>query len=56
MKTDDLNQKLIDEIRKNSPEQLAKDLVSVQPMPDNIDFDAIAKSPLWQSWVNRHWK
>lgn len=47
------NQKLIDEIRKTIPNLVAEEICSVQPMP-NIDFDALAQSPLWESYVNRH--
>ena len=46
-------QKLIDEIRKTIPNLVAEEICSVQPMP-NIDFDALAQSPLWESYVNRH--
>ena len=47
-------QKYIDEIRKILPDKIAEELCSVQPMPNNIDFDALANYPLWISFVARH--
>lgn len=37
------------------PDDIAKELVSVQPMPD-IDLNELAKHPLWSSFVRRHFK
>ena len=46
---------LIKLIRKSYPEQIAKDIVSVQPMP-NIDLEALSQHPLWTSFIKRHMK
>ena len=47
--------KLLELIRKSYPEQIAKDIVSVQPMP-NIDLQALSQHPLWTSFIKRHMK
>lgn len=43
----------IRDYRAMAVEQMIKGLCSVQPMP-NIDWEALAMHPLWQSYVNRH--
>jgi hypothetical protein len=50
---DDLQQAMIDRIRELVPQKMAEEIVSVQPMP-NIDFEALAEHPLWQSFCQRH--
>ncbi len=50
-------EKEIKRIRKNLPDEIAREINSVQPMkPENIDMEAIARSPLWVSFCNRHFK
>lgn len=48
-----IDQKLLDLIRTMHPEQVAKEICSVHPMPQ-IDYKKLAESPLWQSFVDRH--
>lgn len=48
-----IDPKLLELIKQVVLEQIAKDICSVQPMP-NIDYMKLAESPLWQSFVDRH--
>lgn len=48
-----ITQEMINEIRKKLPRQIAEDLIKVQPL-SNINLHELAKTPLWSSFVNRH--
>lgn len=50
-----INQKMLEALRKTKPEEIANEIISVQPMP-NVDWELLAKSPLWDSFVERHLK
>jgi hypothetical protein len=39
-------QEMINLFRENIPNIIAEELVNVQPMPNNIDFKALAEHPL----------
>lgn len=44
---------LLKELRATLPENIAAEILSVQPMPD-LDFHALAQHPLWTSFCSRH--
>ena len=46
---------LIKLIRKTIVSDMANSIIAVQPMPD-VDWHGVANSPLWHSFVNRHFK
>lgn len=50
-----IDQEMIEKIRKAYMEEMTKDILDVQSMP-NIDFTKIAEHPLWHSFVERHIK
>ena len=50
---DDVTRRFLESVRTVLPATIAQQLASVQPIP-YIDLNALAESPLWRSFVDRH--
>ncbi len=50
---EEFDKEVLATIRKTMPQNIAEEILSVQPMP-NIDLHEVAKHPLWQSFVDKH--